>query len=131
MAPEPSSVCVPDQKDLNKNNQFTEQRVRQSLKTHLIGPESQTPSLLLAAEVVALAELVEPVEPVELVEPVAVAVQELEPFQTEKRASNEWPWVFTENRDQQNGATHIYSLEYINWCESHAFCHIPALNQLP
>ena len=25
----------------------------------------------------------------------------------------------------------IYSLEYINWCESHAFCHIPALNQLP
>ena len=86
------------QKGLSKNNQFTEQRVRQSLKTHLIGPEAQTPSLLVAAEVVALVEvveldelveLVEPVKPVELVElmePAAVAVQELEPFQTEKNA---------------------------------------------
>ena len=25
----------------------------------------------------------------------------------------------------------IYNLEYINWCESRAFCHIPVLNQLP
>ena len=28
-------------------------------------------------------------------------------------------------------AIDIYSLEYINWCEVHAFCHIPAQNQLP
>ena len=36
-----------------------------------------------------------------------------------------------ENRGPQAGAIHIYSLEYINWCESHAFRHIPVLNQLP
>ena len=53
----------------------------------------------------------------------AVVVQELEPFQTEKNA--------LPTRGQQDGAIHIYSLEYINWCESHAFCHIPALNYLP
>ena len=68
---------MPGQKGLNKNNQFTEQRVRQSLKTHLIGPEAQTPSLLLVAKIVALEELVEPA---------AVVLRELEPFQTEKNA---------------------------------------------
>jgi len=30
-----------------------------------------------------------------------------------------------------DGAAHIYSIEYIKQCESHAFCRIPALNQLP
>jgi len=30
-----------------------------------------------------------------------------------------------------DGAAHIYSVEYIKQCESHAFCHIPALYQLP
>ena len=30
-----------------------------------------------------------------------------------------------------DGAAHIYSVEYIKQCESHAFCHIPVLNQLP
>jgi len=37
---------------------------------------------------------------------------------------------YGKNRGPQDGATHIYSLEYINQCESHAFCQIPALNQL-
>ena len=59
---------------------------KQSVRRTTIGPEAQTPSFLLAAEVVALVEVVELDAMVELVEPAAVAVQELEPFQTEKNA---------------------------------------------
>ena len=66
-----------------------------------------------------------------------MAVQELEPFQTEKNALPTSGRGFLhfcflrKTADQQNEATHIYSLEYINWCKSHAFCHIPTLNHLP
>ena len=48
-----------------------------------------------------------------------------------KRTSKEWPRVLRENRGPSDGAIHIYSLEYIKQCESHAFRHIPTLNQLP
>ena len=48
-----------------------------------------------------------------------------------KRTSNEWPWVLGENRGPLDRAIHIYSLEYIKQRESHAFRHIPTLNQLP
>ena len=48
-----------------------------------------------------------------------------------KRTSNEWPWVSWENRSPPDRATQIYNLEYIKQCESHVFCHILALNQLP
>ena len=68
----------------------------------------------------------------EPVEPAGVAVQELEPFPKEKNAlPMSGRGFYGKNRGPQDGATHIYTLEYINQCESHAFCHIPALNQLP
>ena len=38
---------------------------------------------------------------------------------------------FYGKRGAGDDAICIYSLEYINWCESRAICHIPALNQLP
>jgi len=39
--------------------------------------------------------------------------------------------VSRENKGAADGAAHIYNVEYIKQCESHAFCHIPVLNQLP
>ena len=61
-----------------------------------------------------------------------MAVQELEPFQTEKNAlPTSGRGFLRKTETDTDGATHIYSLEYINWCESHALCYIPALNQLP
>ena len=38
---------------------------------------------------------------------------------------------FYGKRGPQDGAICIYSLEYINWWEFRAICHILALNQLP
>ena len=38
---------------------------------------------------------------------------------------------FYGKRGAHDGAVCIYNLAYINWCESRAICHIPALNQLP
>ena len=38
---------------------------------------------------------------------------------------------FCGKRGAHDGAISIYSLEYINWCDSCAICHIPALNKLP
>ena len=50
---------------------------------------------------------------------------------SKERTSNEWPRVLPENRDPPDGAIHIYILACIIQCESHAFRHIPTVNQLP
>ena len=46
-----------------------------------------------------------------------------------KRTCNEWPSVL--GRAGAPAQIDQHTFKYIKQCESHAFCHIPALNQLP